>query len=53
MKTIRTKCISGLFTTILLMGALSTQGCATMRPRKAVPMDFAGIESYKLKDGAT
>lgn len=42
MKFIRTKRISGFLIIIFSIGALSIQGCATMRSRNAVPMDFAG-----------
>jgi hypothetical protein len=42
MSAIRTKRMSGLFMIIFLMSLLSIQGCATLQPRKAVPMDFAG-----------
>jgi len=42
MRAIRTKWMSGFLIIIFLMGVLSMQGCASMRPRKAVPIDFAG-----------
>jgi hypothetical protein len=42
MKTIRVKWMSGLMATIFLMSVLSIQGCATMRSRNAVPVDFSG-----------
>ncbi|MCX5678127.1 MAG: patatin-like phospholipase family protein [Candidatus Omnitrophica bacterium] len=42
MRVIRTKWMSGFLIIILSIGALSIQGCATIRSRNAVPMDFAG-----------
>lgn len=34
--------MSGFIITVLLMSAMSIQGCATLRPRNALPLDFAG-----------
>ncbi len=42
MKAARTKLMSGFLIVIFLMGVLSLQGCATLHPRNAVPMDFSG-----------
>ncbi len=42
MRVIRTKLMPGFLLIILLMSVLSTQGCTTMRPRHAVPIDFSG-----------
>ena len=42
MRIVRTEWMSGFLIIIFLMGALSMQGCATTRPRNAVPVDFAG-----------
>ena len=42
MRIIRIKWMSGLLVIVFLMGVLSIQGCATLRPRNAVPMDFDG-----------
>ena len=42
MKAIKTKQASVFFMIILLMGAFSIQGCATMHPRNSVPLDFSG-----------
>jgi hypothetical protein len=41
-RIIRTRWISYFLVIIFSMGVLSIQGCATMRPRKALPLDFAG-----------
>jgi len=38
----RKRSVSGFLITFLLMSALSIQGCATMCPRKALPLDFTG-----------
>jgi len=42
MRTMRTKWMSGFHIIIFLMSVLSIQGCASMRPRNAVPIDFSG-----------
>ena len=42
MESVRTKWMSGVLMIIFLMSMLSIQGCATMQPRHALPMDFAG-----------
>ena len=42
MRAVRAKWMSGFIVIIFLMSLLSIQGCATMRPRKAVPLDFTG-----------
>src|SRR4030042_405373 len=42
MRVIRTKRMSGFLMIIFLMSVLSMQGCASMRPGNAVPIDFAG-----------
>ena len=42
MKAIKTKWISSFIIVIFLMSILSIQGCATLHPRKAVPLDFDG-----------
>ena len=42
MGAMRTKWTSGFLVVTFLIAALSIQGCATMRPRKALPMDFDG-----------
>ncbi len=42
MKNVRTGWMSGFLAVIFLMSALLIQGCATIRPRNAVPMDFSG-----------
>ncbi|MDD5237438.1 MAG: patatin-like phospholipase family protein [Candidatus Omnitrophica bacterium] len=42
MSVIRTKWMSGFLIIIFLMSVLSMQGCASMRPRNAVPIDFSG-----------
>jgi len=42
MKAIEVKRMSGFPVIILLVSMLFIQGCATMRPRNAVPLDFSG-----------
>lgn len=42
MRTVRIKWMSGILVIIFLMSVLSLQGCATLNPRKAVPLDFDG-----------
>ncbi len=42
MRAIRTKWKLGFLVIIFLMSMLSIQGCGTMRPRNAVPIDFTG-----------
>ncbi len=42
MGAIRTKAMSGFLIIIFLMSMLLMQGCANLRPRNAVPIDFAG-----------
>ncbi|MCX5714484.1 MAG: patatin-like phospholipase family protein [Candidatus Omnitrophica bacterium] len=42
MGIMRTKWTSGFLAVAFLLAVLSIQGCATLRPRKAVPMDFTG-----------
>ena len=36
------RCLSGILTIVFLMAMLSLQGCATLNPRKAVPLNFDG-----------
>jgi len=42
MRAIKTKWMPGFLIIIFLMIAPSIQGCTTMRPRNAVPIDFSG-----------
>jgi predicted acylesterase/phospholipase RssA len=42
MRAIRAKWMSGFLIIIFLIGVLLIQGCAAMRPRNAVPIDFSG-----------
>lgn len=42
MEPIRTKWTSGVLMIIFLISMLLIQGCATLRPRNSVPMDFTG-----------
>jgi predicted acylesterase/phospholipase RssA len=42
MRVIRTEWISSFLIATILMGVLSIQGCAAMRPRNALPKDFDG-----------
>ena len=42
MRAIRTKWMSGFLTITFLISLLSIQGCATLHPRNALPLDFDG-----------
>ena len=42
MRTIRTRWMPGVLIIIFSVSVLSIQGCATLHPRNAVPMDFSG-----------
>ncbi|MBN1689217.1 MAG: patatin-like phospholipase family protein [Candidatus Omnitrophica bacterium] len=47
MRAIRTKWMSGFLAVIFMTSVLSMQGCSTLRPRNAVPIDFSGEVAIK------